>query len=138
MLVIPKNIVRKSLSAFIAISVLTLNLTGLLQCTSLTISDDCCHITKIVKPCCAKNLKITFNERISGNCGCQMKESRQTTDLYNDLKSSNTYLTQRDIQYSSVIETGFHPEIIRRFTSEYSPPIKDLKDSYLVNLSIRI
>lgn len=138
MLVILKNIIRKSLSAFIAISVLTLNLSGFLLCTSLTMGDDCCHITKIVKPCCVKNMKITFNERVSGHCGCTMQESQQTTDLYTDLKSTNINHTSRDIQYSSIIETGYHPEIISRFTAEYSPPVKDLKDSYLTNSVLRI
>ncbi len=138
MLVIPKNIIRKSLSAFIAISVLTLNLSGLLVCTSLTMSEDCCHIIKTVKHCCQKNTKIILDERISGYCGCQMEESQQTADLYNDLKSSNSYLTQRDIQNSSIIDVRFHPELISKFTSEYSPPIKYLKDTYLANLSIRI
>ena len=133
-----KNIIRKTLSAFIAISVLTLNLSGILQCTSLTMAGDCCHITKIVKPCCAKNLKITFKQRISGHCGCTMQESQQTADLYNDLKSSNTNTDSRALQYNSAVETGFHPEFIRGNVSEYSPPVKNSKDTYLTNLSIRI
>lgn len=138
MSVILKNIIRKSLSAFIAISVLTLNFSGLLVCTSLTMSEDCCHITKIVKSCCAKNTKIVLDERISGHCGCFMEESQQTADLYNDLNNSNSNISSRDFQFSSIIETGYDPELISRFTAEYSPPLKDHKDSYLRNLSIRI
>ncbi len=138
MSVILKNIIRKSLSALIAFSVLTLNLTGLLVCSSLTMGDDCCHITKIVKPCCVKNMKITFNERISGHCGCTMEESQQTTDLYTDLKNSNINHTSRDVQYTSSNEAGYHPDMINRFTAEYSPPLKYFTDSYLSNSVLRI
>ena len=133
-----KNIIRKTLSALIAVSVLTLNLSGILQCTSLTMTDDCCHITKIVKPCCAKNLKITFKERITGHCGCTMEESQQTADLYNDVKYSNHTVNSKVVQYNSAVEAGYHPELIRINTSDYSPPVKDCRGSYLENLSIRI
>jgi hypothetical protein len=138
MQVILKNIVKISLSALIAISVLTLNLSGLLMCSSITMNEDCCHVTKTVKSCCVKKMKITFAERIKGHCGCSVQESQQTADLYHDLKNSNSYSSTRDAQYTSTIETGYHPELISRFTAEYSPPPMDLKDSYLINLSIRI
>lgn len=138
MLVLLKNIVRKSLSAFIAISVLTLNLSGLLQCTSLSMSDDCTQITNKIKPCCVKKMKITFDKRVTKNCSRSMEESQQTADLYIDINRSNLYLTSRAVQYDTTIETGYHPELINKFTSEYSPPVKDLKDSYLINLSLRI
>src|SRR4249919_2981894 len=118
-----KNIIRKTLSALIAVSVLTLNLSGILQCTSLTMSEDCCHITQIVKPCCAKNLKITFKERITGHCGCTMEESQQTADLYNDVKYSNPTVNSKILNYPSSVETGYHTGLIQRITNEYSPPI---------------
>ena len=133
-----KYTVRTSLILLIVISVLTLNLSGLLSCTSLTMNDDCCHITNIVKPCCVKNLKITFKERITGHCGCNMEESQQTADLYTDLKNSNINYTSRDIQYASSFEAGYHTESINRFTSEYSPPLKYFTDSYLTNSVLRI
>lgn len=133
-----KNITKASLSIFIAISVLTLNLSGLLLCTSLTMSEDCCHITKQVKSCCKKNVKIILDERISGHCGCTMQESQQTADLYNDLNNLNTQLNSRAISYNSIVETGYHPELISIFTANYSPPIKYFKDTYLTNLTIRI
>jgi hypothetical protein len=138
MQVILNNIVKISLSALIAFSVLTLNLTGLLQCSSHSMNEDCCHVTKTVKSCCVKKMNITFAERIKGHCGCTVNQNQQTADLYHDLKNSNTYSSSRDAQYTSTIETGYHPELISRFTSEYSPPTMDLKDSYLINLSIRI
>lgn len=138
MLVILKKIVKISLSALIAISVLTLNLSGLLLCSSLTLNEDCCHVTKTVKPCCVKKMKITFAERIKGHCGCTIQENQLTADLYHDIKNSNSYSSSRDAQYTSTIETGYHPELISRFTAEYSPPFMELNDSYLVNLSIRI
>ena len=133
-----KNIIKKTLVSIIAISVLTLNLTGLLLGTSLTMSDDCYQITQKVKPCCLKKMKITLDERITKNCGRSMEESQQRTDLYNDINRLNSYLTSRAIQYNTTIETAYNPELISKFTSEYSPPIKDLKYSYLTNLSLRI
>lgn len=138
MLIILKNIIRKTFIAVIAVSVLTLNLSGLLVCTSLTMGDDCCHVTKKVKPCCVKKMKITFSERISGHCGCTMEESQQTADLYTDIHKSNPNHTSHNIQYSAVVENGYHPEFINRFTSEYSPPVKDLKNIYLTNSVLRI
>jgi hypothetical protein len=133
-----KKIIHRSLSVFIAISVLTLNLSGLLQCSTFMMADDCCHIVKIVKPCCAKNLKITFEERVSGHCGCTIQESSQSADLYNDIKNSNSNLTSRAVQYNSAIESGFHPVFTGNITPAYSPPVKNFKDSYLTNLSLRI
>ena len=133
-----KNTIRTSLILLTVISVLTLNLSGLLSCTSLTMGDDCCHVNKIVKPCCVKSLKITFKERITGHCGCTMEESQQAADLYTDLKNSNINHTSRDIQYVSSIEAGYHPESMNRFTSEYSPPLKYNTDSYLTNSVLRI
>ena len=133
-----KNTIRTSLIVLTVISVFTLNLSGLLSCTSLTMSDDCCHITKIVKPCCVKSLKITFEERITGHCGCTMSESQQAADLFTDLKNSNINHTSRDIQYSSSIQAGYHPESMNRFTSEYSPLLKYNKDTYLTNSVLRI
>lgn len=133
-----KNTIRISLITLTAFSVLTLNLPGLLLCSSITMGDDCCHITKIVKPCCIKNMMITFNERVTGHCGCNMEESQQTADLYTDLKSSSINHTSRDIQYASSIEAGYHPEQVNRFTSEYSPPLKYFTDSYLANSVLRI
>lgn len=133
-----KNINKISLSIFIAISVLTLNLSGLMQCTSLTMSDDCRHITKQVKPCCLKNMKITFAERISEHCGCTLEESQQPNDLYSNLKNSNSSLNSRSVSYNSTIETGYHPELINKITAIYSPPLKYYQDSFLTNLSLRI
>ncbi len=138
MLVILKNFVRVSLSTLIAVSVLTLNLSDLLACTSLTMSKDCCHMTNSVKHCCAKKMKITFDERITKTCECTMKESQQRVELYTDIYRTNSYLTSRALGCDTSIKTGYHPELISRFTSEYSPPIKDSKYSYLTNLSLRI
>lgn len=138
MQILLKNTIRKTFIAVMAISVLTLNFSGLLMCSSLTMGDDCCHVTKIVKPCCVKNMKITLDERISGHCGCTMEESQQTADLYYDINKSNSNHTSQNIQYSTIIETGYNPELISRFTTEYSPPIKDLKNSYLTNSVLRI
>lgn len=133
-----KNITKITLSVLVACSVLTLNLGNFLQCSELTMEEDCCHITQKVKQCCIKHLKITLDERISGHCGCTVNETQQTADLYHDLKNSNSNLTSRVIQYSSPAETGFHPELIGNFTQNYSPPQKYSTGTYLSNSILRI
>lgn len=133
-----KNITKITLSVLVACSVLTLNLGNFLQCSELTMEEDCCHITQKVKQCCVKHIKVTLNERISGHCGCTVNETQQTADLYHDLKNSNSNLTSRIIQYSSPAETGSHPELIGNFTRNYSPPQKYCTDTYLSNSILRI
>lgn len=133
-----KNIVRNSLIIMTVCAVLTLNVSGLISCTSLTMSDECCHITKIVKPCCAKNLKITFNERITGYCGCTMEESQQAADLYNDLNSSGIQHASRDFLYSSISATPWLQNLSGRYAAEYSPPPNYRSESYLTNSVLRI
>lgn len=133
-----KNITKITLSVLVACSVLTLNLGNFLQCSELTMEEDCCHITQKVKQCCVKHLKITHKERISGHCGCTVNETQQAADLYHDLKNSNSNLTSRTIQYSSPAETGFHPELISNFTQNYSPPAEFSTDKYLSNSILRI
>ena len=133
-----RNITKISLSVLVACSVLTLNLGNFLQCSELTMEDDCCHITQKVKQCCIKHLKITLDERISGHCGCSMQETQQAGDLYHDIKNSNTNVSNRTIQYGSLVQSGFHPELISNFTQDYSPPLKYSTDTYLSNSILRI
>ncbi len=133
-----RNIAKITLSVLVACSLLTLNIGNFLHCSGLTMEDDCCHITQKVKQCCIKHLKITLNERISGHCGCSMLETPQAGDLFHDLKNSNLNLASRTIQYSSSVETGFHPEFISNFTQDYSPPQKYSADTYLSNSILRI
>ncbi|NOS84203.1 MAG: hypothetical protein HOP31_03595 [Ignavibacteria bacterium] len=133
-----KNITKVTFSVLVACSVFTLNMGNFMQCSELTMEEDCCHITQKVKQCCIKHLKITLKERISGHCGCTVNETQQTADLYHDLKNSNSNLTSRTIQYSSPVETGFHPELISNFTQNYSPPTEFSTDRYLSNSILRI
>ena len=133
-----KNILHISLSAFLAISVLTLNISGMFVCSSLMTNEDCCHSTKLVKSCCVKNLKITQDERISGHCGCKVKESAPMADLYNDFKSYKINSSSKVLQYPSTNETGSYSEFTRQINVGYSPPPVDWKNTYLTNLSIRI
>ncbi|HMQ79264.1 MAG TPA: hypothetical protein PKE39_10275 [Ignavibacteria bacterium] len=133
-----KNITKTALSVLIACSVLMLNWGTFRHCTEGSMEDNCCHVTKTVKQCCIKHLKLTLNERISGHCGCTVNETQQTADLYHDLKNSNSNLTSRTIQYSSPAETGFHPELIGNITGNYSPPQKYSTDTYLTNSILRI
>jgi len=133
-----KNIAKPTLSVLVACSVLMLNWYTYRQCSEASMEDGCCHITQKVKQCCIKHLKITLKERISGHCGCTVNETQQTADLYHDLKNSNSNLASRIIQYCSLAETGFHPELIGDFTRNYSPPLKYSTDTYLSNSILRI
>lgn len=133
-----RNIAKITLSVLVASSVLTLNFGTFMQCSELTMEDDCCHITQKVKQCCIKHLKITLDERISGHCGCTINATQQAADLYHDLKNSNSNASSRTIQYSSLVQSGFHPEFISNFTQDYSPPPKYSTDTYLSNSILRI
>lgn len=133
-----KNITKPTLSVLIACSVFMLNWGTFRQCSEGSMEDNCCRVTRTVKQCCVKHIKVTLNERISGHCGCTVNETQQTADLYHDLKNSNSNLTSRIIQYSSPAETGFHPELISNFTQNYSPPAEFSTDKYLSNSILRI
>ena len=132
-----RNIARKILFVFIAFAVLTINIPSLIYCSNLIAGDECCHIQKTVKPCCVKKLKITFDERISGHCGCTMKESPAASDMFIDL-SVNQPLTQKAVK-------DFEPEENYSFSAEtfykahiYLPPIRSVTETYLTNLNLRI
>jgi len=121
----------------LAFSVFTLNFAGIMHC-SAALSDACCHTSKLVKPCCVKNLKITTHDRLSAHCGCSIKETGQTADLYIDLKNSSSNLTSKSLQNIPAIETGSYLQSVARIITGYSPPPVNSKDAYLTNLSIRI
>ena len=133
-----KNITKISLSILTAIAVLTLNLTAFVHCSAISMSDDCCHVTQTVKKCCAKNLKITVNERISAHCGCSMKQAPAASDLYIELKNSTRENNTNQQQYESIAGDLFSSASIHKNTTEYSPPNNYQSEIYLTNLSIRI
>ncbi len=133
-----KNITKISLSIITAFGVLTLNFTAFVHCSSISMSDDCCHVTQTVKKCCAKNLKITVNERISAHCGCSMKQGPAATDLYIELKNPTRENNTNKLQYESVAGILISSTAINIITPEYSPPKNYQSDIYLTNLSIRI
>jgi hypothetical protein len=99
--------------------------------------DECCHIQKTVKPCCVKKLRITFSERITGHCGCTMKESPAASDMFIDLSVNHQSVQKitKDFEpaknYSFSAETFVRPQI-------YLPPIRSVTETYLTNLNLRI
>jgi len=133
-----KNITKISLSIITAFAVLTLNFTAFVHCSSISMSDDCCHVTQTVKKCCAKNLKTSVTERISGHCGCSMKQGPAATDLYIELKNPTRENNTNKLQYESAAGELFSSASIHKITADYSPPNNYQSDIYLTNLSIRI
>lgn len=133
-----KNITKLTLSVLTAFSVFTLNFSSFVHCSALNTSDECCHVTHTVKKCCAKNQKITLNERITSHCGCSVKQAPPATDLYNDLKNSGQFSNQKFLLNNS----SSNAEILNVIHSNkiifYSPPQKYQTDTYLTNLAIRI
>ena len=132
------KITKISLSFITAFSVLTLNFAAFLHCSVINMDDDCCHVTHTVKKCCAKNLKITFNERITSHCGCSVNQSPAASDLYNDLKNSSQLIHQKALINSLSYSEEISSELLKKNYAFYSPPQKYQTDTYLTNLSIRI
>ncbi|MBL8017901.1 MAG: hypothetical protein JNK43_11560 [Ignavibacteria bacterium] len=132
-----RKILHISLSVILALSVFMLNFAGLVHC-SAAMEDNCCHISKLVKPCCVKNLKITSGERISNHCGCDLKELAPTADLYHDYSNSSSNLNLKVVYNAPAIESGSCFKSASRIFTGYSPPPVDSKDVYLTNLAIRI
>jgi len=133
-----RNTTRKITSVIAIIAVIVLNFSAVVQCGMMLMNDDCCHITNTVKPCCAKNQKVTFNESITRHCGCSIKESQQPVDLYADLASGQ----YKNFSHSSIDFELSHSALstsqsdIR--SANYSPPIICGNDTYLANMNLRI
>ena len=126
------------LAAILILSVVTLNIPFLLNCSKLVTEGDCCHIQNTVKPCCIKNLKITSEERLSGNCGCSMKESQQAADMFTDLQFGSTSKIQKTQFAYEIINSVFDSNTGTSKANEYSPPNFTSIDVYLSNLNLRI
>jgi hypothetical protein len=137
MLKVFNNITGKFVSVTAVFAVIMLNLSAVVQCGNMLINDDCCHVKNLVKPCCVKNLKITANHRITGHCGCSIKEAQQV-DLYIDLSSNNHKNSKAGVtefeNYSTDL-TSYNTDIR---SENYSPPVFSENDVYLTNLSLRI
>jgi hypothetical protein len=133
-----KNITGKSLIVLLAAAVLVLNMPAVIQCSNILMGNDCCQIQKMVKPCCVKSLKIPAGPRLTGNCGCSMKESQASPDLYNDLFSGNrTNYQNASIDYEQNTISIISPTI-DFYSENYSPPSRIGNDTYLTNLNLRI
>ena len=132
------KITKISLSFITAFSVLTLNFAAFLHCSVINMDEDCCHVTHTVKKCCAKNLKITFNERITSHCGCSVNQAPASADLFNDIKNSSQLNHQRALINSLSFSVEISTELSEKNNTFYSPPQKYQTDTYLTNLSIRI
>ena len=133
-----KNITKISLSIITAFAVLTLNFTAFVHCSTISMSDDCCHVSQTVKKCCVKDLKITASERISAHCGCSMKQAPEASVLYIDHNNFTRENNHNNLQYESASSSVFSSSSIHTISADYSPPNKCQSDLYLTNLSIRI
>ncbi|MCC6866490.1 MAG: hypothetical protein IT280_10070 [Ignavibacteria bacterium] len=132
-----KNTAKILLTLMVAISVFLLNFGNFIQCSMPQSQEDCCHIIKSVKSCCAENTKINLNERISSHCGCSVEQSNKPGDLYSDLKNNSSNLNFRFIQYTDLSVSAEQNKTSIIFTS-YSPPVYYMADTYLNILSLRI
>jgi hypothetical protein len=132
------NIFRKTTAITAILAVVMLNFSAVVQCGQMLVEDDCCHITNTIKPCCLNNAKVTVTERFTSHCGCSMKESGHTADMYVDLSSARN---KNVSHYSIDLE---HSELSLSFiardkqTENYSPPININGNIYLHNMNLRI
>jgi hypothetical protein len=133
-----RNTFHKTAALTAIIAVIMLNFSAVIQCGSMLINDDCCHVTNTVKPCCAKNIKVTVTERFTNHCGCSMQETQQPADMYIDLSSiykNNYSYSLIDIVYFNSYTSSIQNDIQ---TQNYSPPITAECDLYLTNMNLRI
>lgn len=133
-----QNTIHK-VTAFTAIlAVVLLNFSAVVQCGQMLIHDDCCHITKTIKPCCLKSTKVTLNERFTSSCGCTMKEAQQPADMYTDVISGY----HKNLSHASIDIENASSEIFQSqnnfITAYYSPPIISAGSIYLTNMNLRI
>lgn len=124
------------LSGFLVFSVLALNVSAISHCSLMLQDEGCCHKEKTVKSCCVKNLKINV-DRISGHCGCNMKETQQPSDLYSDLASSSNAKFHKVIEFFEIPFSDFDSQAQYNVV-EYSPPESGGPNIYLTNLNLRI
>jgi len=116
-------------------SVITLNAAGYGHCSKFAASDDCCHVQNTVKSCCVKNVKVTFNERLTSHCGCTMKEAQQNPDLYIEISSISSRID--NLQQADAISI-IEPASVISATKFYSPPEKSGSNTYLAINNLRI
>lgn len=133
-----KNITKFTLSAALAFSLLTLNLSSVLHCSSMANEESCCHITNKIKSCCVKHFKVTSDPRITKHCGCDMSESQQTADLYLDLKNSGQNTASKNYTYSTDDVTLVSSVTGNTITNEYSPPPRNKAGTFILVRSLRI
>jgi hypothetical protein len=133
-----RHIGFRILSLILILSFILLNLPQLMHCSNMPLEDDCCHVQKIVKPCCVKNIKLTVSERISGHCGCRLEDSKLPSDLYTDiLNRSVNKLSETVFSYGAVTPDINYDNQLQD-AIEYSPPNCVSQNIYLSNLNLRI
>jgi hypothetical protein len=133
-----RNIYSKTVALTAIIAVILLNFTAVVNCGGMFVNENCCHTTNIVKPCCVKNLKITADERLTGACGCSMKEAPQKTDLYNDISTYQNRNQAQKILLPAVTEEVNAAALQIKEQKYYSPPEYQTPDTYLKNMNLRI
>lgn len=133
-----KNITKKTAALAAVFAVILLNFSSIVQCGKMFLDDDCCHTQNLVKPCCVKHLKITSDPRITGNCGCSMKESHQNPDMYLDISSNQHRQNIQNLNYSDVLNEMESVSVKSSSNQYYSPPGLYSADIYLSNMNLRI
>jgi hypothetical protein len=99
-------------------------------------SDDCCHIQNTVKSCCVKNIKVTFNERLTAHCGCTMNEAQQNPDLYIDMGSNSS--SRIDNAQQLIAYSMSESNEINVSSKYYSPPPNTGGNTYVELNNLRI
>lgn len=131
-----RNIAGNLVVLMLVLSVITLNAVGYGNCSKMAASVDCCHVQNTVKSCCVKNIKVNFNERLSGHCGCTMNEAPQNPDLYIDMGSNSSSRIDNAQQVNSFSMN--ESKEINVSAKYYSPPPKTGGNTYLEINNLRI
>lgn len=130
-----RNIAGKLIVLTLVLSVITLNAAGYGHCSKAALSGDCCHVQNTVKPCCVKNIKVTFDERLTAHCGCTMKETQHITDLYIEIRC----ISSRTVNLQQADALGItEPNSANYSAKFYAPPQKSGSNTYLAINNLRI
>lgn len=131
-----RSISGKLVVLLLVFGVITLNAADYGHCSKMAASDGCCHVQNTVKSCCVKNVKVTFNERLTAHCGCTMNEAPQNPDLYIDMGSNSSSRIDNAQQLNTYCNSESNE--INVSSKYYSPPPKTGGNTYLAINNLRI
>ena len=126
------------ISIITVFTLLAVNVPVFILYSSISGSEDCCHIQNSVKTCCVINHKITGDERLAEHCGCSMNENRVPADMIADLQCSLVKPLKHSLAEPEPGNYGYVSAVSKNSSTVGSPPVVFKEYVYLSNLNLRI